>query len=69
MPRPIAALRELTPAELDKKIRDTRAELLSLRLRRETGQVERSHLLRAHRRTIARGIALAHQRARSGAAS
>ncbi|OYV47900.1 MAG: 50S ribosomal protein L29, partial [Verrucomicrobia bacterium 21-51-4] len=35
-------LRELTLGELDKKITQTRQELLQLRLRKQLGQVEKS---------------------------
>jgi len=45
---------ELAPAEIEKKLRDTRHELLELRLRKKTGQLEKSHLLKELRRDIAR---------------
>ncbi len=47
-------IRELSVAEIEKKIRDSRAELVHLRLRKQTGQVERPHLLREIRRDLAR---------------
>ncbi|RRJ95371.1 50S ribosomal protein L29 [Opitutaceae bacterium TAV4] len=47
-------IRELSTAEIDTKIRDTRAELLQLRLRKQTGQVEKTHQLHALRKDIAR---------------
>jgi large subunit ribosomal protein L29 len=47
-------IRELSPAELDKKLRDTREELLNLRLRKHTGQVEKTHQLGSLRKDIAR---------------
>lgn len=47
-------LREYAVNELEKKIRDTSEELLSSRLRKKTGQLEKSHLLRELRREIAR---------------
>lgn len=46
--------RELTVAEIEKKIRDSRTELVNLRLRKQTGQVEKPHLLREIRRDLAR---------------
>ncbi len=49
-----AELRELSVSENEKKLRDTREELLQMRLRKNTGQVERPHLLRELRRDIAR---------------
>lgn len=47
-------IRELSQNELEKKLRDIRSELLNLRLRKQTGQVEKPHLIRALRRDIAR---------------
>lgn len=47
-------LREKSPSELEKALRDTREELLNLRLRKQTGQVEHSHQLKELRRELAR---------------
>lgn len=47
-------IRELSPSEISKKLRDTREELMHLRIRKQTGQVEQPHLLRELRRDIAR---------------
>jgi len=47
-------INELTPAEIDAKLRDTREQLLQLRLRKQTGQVEKTHELRTLRKDIAR---------------
>jgi large subunit ribosomal protein L29 len=47
-------IRELSPAEITKKLRDTRDELLQLRLRKHTGQVEKPHRIRELRKDIAR---------------
>ena len=47
-------IRELAPAEITTKLRDTRAELLQLRLRKHTGQVEKPHTIRVLRKDIAR---------------
>ncbi len=47
-------IREFSLNELEKKLRDSRSELLNLRLRKQTGQVEKPHLIRALRRDIAR---------------
>ncbi len=47
-------IRELSTAEIDNKLRDTRAELLQLRLRKQTGQVEKTHQFRVLRKDIAR---------------
>jgi large subunit ribosomal protein L29 len=45
---------ELSLAEIEKRIRDERHELLELRLKKKTGQLEKSHLLKDMRRDIAR---------------
>jgi large subunit ribosomal protein L29 len=47
-------IRDLAPAEITTKIRETREQLLQLRLRKNTGQVEKPHLLRTYRKDIAR---------------
>lgn len=47
-------IKELSIAELEKNIRDTEDELVSLRLRKQTGQVEKPHELKETRRQIAR---------------
>lgn len=47
-------IRELSPAEITTKIREAREQLLQLRLRKQTGQVEKTHELRALRKDIAR---------------
>jgi large subunit ribosomal protein L29 len=47
-------IRELAPAEITTKIRETREQLLQLRMRKQTGQVEKTHELRTLRKTIAR---------------
>ena len=47
-------LRELAPAEITTKLRATRDQLLQLRLRKHTGQVEKTHEIRALRKDIAR---------------
>ncbi len=60
---------ELTPAEIEKKLRDTRHELLELRLRKKTGQLEKSHLLRELRRDIARLETVAAMRRKAAASA
>jgi large subunit ribosomal protein L29 len=47
-------INDLTPDEIQTKIRDARDQLLQLRLRKQTGQVEKTHTLRAIRKDIAR---------------
>jgi large subunit ribosomal protein L29 len=47
-------IRELSPDEIDTKLRETREQLLQLKLRKQTGQVEKTHELRTLRKDIAR---------------
>ena len=47
-------IRELAPAEITTKLRSTRDQLLQLRLRKHTGQVEKTHEIRVLRKEIAR---------------
>ena len=50
----ISEIKELTKPELQKKITDLGEELLQLRVRKQTGQVEKPHLLKSIRRDRAR---------------
>jgi len=45
---------ELSPSEIAVKLNETREKLLQLRLRKQTGQVEKTHELRTLRKDIAR---------------
>ncbi len=47
-------IKELSLPELEKTIRDTRDQLLQLKLRKQTGQVENTAELTQRRRDIAR---------------
>jgi len=47
-------IRDLAPAEIETKLRATRDELLQLRLKKNTGQVEKPHIIRVLRKDIAR---------------
>ncbi len=47
-------IRDLSPGEITTKVRDIRDQLLQLRLRKQTGQVEKTHELRTLRKDIAR---------------
>jgi large subunit ribosomal protein L29 len=47
-------INELSPAEIQTKLSDARDQLMQLRLRRQTGQVEKTHTIRAIRKDIAR---------------
>lgn len=47
-------IRELSAGEIDTKLRETREQLLQLKLRKQTGQVEKTHELRTLRKDVAR---------------
>jgi large subunit ribosomal protein L29 len=47
-------IRELSAPEITTKLREIREQLLNLRLRKQTGQVEKTHELRTLRKDIAR---------------
>ena len=50
----VAEIRKLSIPELEKKFRDLGEELMNLRLRKQTGQVEKPHMLCSLRRERAR---------------
>ena len=47
-------IRDLSLVEITTKIRETRDTLLQARLRKQTGQVEKTHELRSLRKDVAR---------------
>ncbi len=55
-------IRDLSPAEITTKLREIREQLLQLRLRKQTGQVEKTHELRTLRKDIARLETIANQK-------
>jgi len=55
-------IRALSAGEIDLKLRELREQLLQLRLRRQTGQVEKTHELRTLRKDIARLETIANQK-------
>jgi large subunit ribosomal protein L29 len=61
-------IRELAPAEITTKLRETREALLQLRLRKNSGQVEKPHLLREYRKDIARLETILNQKKTTKAA-
>ncbi|HSH09176.1 MAG TPA: 50S ribosomal protein L29 [Oceanipulchritudo sp.] len=69
MPLNAKEVAELSLVELEKKIRDVRHELLELRLKKQTGQLEKSHLLRDLRRDVARLESAATKKRKAVAAS
>ena len=54
-------IRDLSPAEIATKLRETREQLLQLKLRKQTRQVEKTHELRTLRKDIARMETIANQ--------
>jgi large subunit ribosomal protein L29 len=56
-------IRSLSADEISVKLRDTRDQLLQLRLRKQTGQVEKTHELRGLRKDIARLETILRQKA------
>ena len=62
-------IRDLSATEIEKRLRDSRTELLKLRLGRQTGQVEKTHELHVKRVDIARFETILSEKRRSEAAS
>ena len=59
-------IRDLSPAEITAKLRETREQLLQLQLRKQTGQVEKTHELRTLRKDIARMETIATEKKAKG---
>jgi large subunit ribosomal protein L29 len=47
-------IRDLTAVEIATKIRETRESLLQVRLRKQTGQIEKTHEMRSLRKDVSR---------------
>ncbi|MCL5965529.1 MAG: 50S ribosomal protein L29 [Deinococcus sp.] len=47
-------VRKLTVAELEKKVRDQKQELMELRFQASIGQLDKNHRMRAGRKEVAR---------------
>jgi large subunit ribosomal protein L29 len=62
-------IRDLAPAEITTKLRETREQLLQLRLRRQTGQVEKTHELRTLRKDVARLETILRQKQKAAPAA
>ncbi len=60
-------IRALSEQEIEKKLRDTRQELMNLRLRKQAGQVEDPSQLLELRRDIARMETILKERAATAA--
>jgi large subunit ribosomal protein L29 len=50
----IEEINELTPKELEARKREISEEMFNLRLQKQSGQLERPHLIRVARRNIAK---------------
>jgi ribosomal protein L16/ribosomal protein L29 len=62
-------IRDLSPTEIGTKLRETREQLLQLRLRKQTGQVEKTHELRTLRKDIARLETIANEKKKTSKAA
>jgi large subunit ribosomal protein L29 len=62
-------IRDLAPAEITTKLRETRDQLLQLRMRKQTGQVEKTHELRTLRKDVARLETILNEKKRSTVAA
>ena len=62
-------IRDLAPAEITTKLRETREELLQLRMRRQTGQVDKPHRLNSLRKDVARLETILNEKKRSTVAA
>jgi large subunit ribosomal protein L29 len=58
-------IRDLSPTEITTKLRETREQLLQLRMRRQTGQIEKTHELRTLRKDISRLETIRNEKKRS----
>jgi large subunit ribosomal protein L29 len=61
-------IREMSVTEIETKLRETRDSLLQMRLRKNTGQVEKPHLFKAYRKDIARMETLLNEKKKAAAA-
>lgn len=52
----MSEIKDLSVAEIDKKLRELGDELLQLQIRKQTGQVEKPHLIKEIRRDRARSL-------------
>ena len=50
----MSEIKDLSAAEIEKKLRELGDELLQLQLRKQTGQVEKPHMIKSLRRDRAR---------------
>jgi large subunit ribosomal protein L29 len=62
-------IRDLSSDEITTKVRAAREELLQLRLRKQTGQVEKTSQLRTLRKDIARLLTIQNEKKNKAAAA
>ncbi|MBI4625840.1 MAG: 50S ribosomal protein L29 [Verrucomicrobia bacterium] len=62
-------IRDLSPVEITSKARELREQLLQLKLRKQTGQVEKTHELRSLRKDIARLETIHNEKKKAPAAA
>jgi large subunit ribosomal protein L29 len=62
-------IRDFSASEIIAKLRETREQLLQLRLRKQTGQVEKTHEIRTFRKDIARLMTIQNQKKHSAPAT
>lgn len=55
-------LRQLTPQELEARVRELRSSLFSLKIQKATGQLESITSVRNTRRDLARALTVQHER-------
>ncbi len=58
-------LRQLTPEELEARVRDLRNQVFNLRIKHSTGQLENAANLRVTRRDLARALSVQNERRRA----
>jgi large subunit ribosomal protein L29 len=61
-------IRDLAPNEITTKLRETREQLVQLRMRKQTGQVEKTHELRTLRKGAARLSTILNEKKKASAA-
>lgn len=58
----VKEIREFSQEEAEAKLREYQSELLNLRLRKQTGQIEKPHKMKELRRDIARIMTILGQK-------
>ncbi len=58
-------LRQLTPEELEARVRDLRNQVFNLSIKHSTGQLENAAGIRVTRRDLARALSVQNERSRA----